>query len=72
MADKAAVVEPEETAVASQRLGKHASTATNQHATTENCWKYCLLWCPPRAYITRANATNICYPVWWRGRIPPP
>jgi hypothetical protein len=32
---KAAIVEPEETVVVRQRLGKHVPTATNTHATTE-------------------------------------
>jgi hypothetical protein len=29
------IVEPEETAVAMQRLGKHVPAATNTHATTQ-------------------------------------
>jgi ribosome-interacting GTPase 1 len=35
MTDKVGIVEPEETAVAMQRMGKHASAATNQHAAIE-------------------------------------
>jgi hypothetical protein len=32
---QAVIVEPEDTAVARQRLGKHVQAATNAHATTE-------------------------------------
>jgi hypothetical protein len=32
-------VEPEETAVATERLGKHISEAMNTHATTEELWE---------------------------------
>jgi hypothetical protein len=34
MAEISRIVEPEETAVARQRLGKHVSALLNQHATT--------------------------------------
>jgi hypothetical protein len=34
---KSGIVEPEETAVAWQRFGRHVPAVTNTHARTENC-----------------------------------
>jgi hypothetical protein len=58
---KAELAEPEETAVARQRLCKHLSAATEADETVEeleknrqqsrNCWKRCFLCGPPRGYI---------------------
>jgi hypothetical protein len=55
-------VEPEETDVARQWLGKHASTASrsrdSRNTYTGNnkrncCWKRCFLLGPPRGYMRR-------------------